>query len=360
MLKKFIKNSVTPKSRNAEPLEKSNTEKPPKYNLGMTQKLNTDLANKLKLVDKDSFVSPGSSRNNPIHIERNATFQRAPLTNPSANLIYDLKVENKKLREQNESLQERLSDMFQTLQMNKQMLKDVIDKSNIDIKNKTDQFIKECEQKDKVIEDLRTNFIDHMNALVFICTRCGHKQYKTEMGKTGLDKTRFQTNTNFEDSKGAISSVHGSQGAQNHFETFLNWTASGKAPKEVTVSKANDEIKENQEGEVSEDNSPKTFRMVVSDTPEGYGNDKSTPIEDICNGSVVIKDVTPSKLEFKSDLEEEVYESSQRYTNEENYFEFDPNMLYTHSPLEKDSIAQDLEKKESGQKNLNVSDFEDY
>ena len=86
-----------------------------------------------------------------------------------------------------------------------------------------------------------------MNALIFTCTQWGNRQYKTEVWKNGLDKTRFQTNTNLEDSKGAISSIHGSQAIQNHFESFLNWTASGKAPKEVTVSKEKEKIAEKRE-----------------------------------------------------------------------------------------------------------------
>lgn len=86
---------------------------------------------------------------------------------PSKNLIYDLKVENKLLKEENLRLKERLSDMSQTLKMNKMMLQDVIDKTTAEANTKAEQFRLEREHKDKVIEDLRANFQAHMNALIF-------------------------------------------------------------------------------------------------------------------------------------------------------------------------------------------------
>jgi len=48
--------------------------------------------------------------------------------------------------------------------------------------------------------------------------------------KEGLDKTRLNTKAIFEDSKGAISSIQGSQALQNHFESFLNFGSNGKTP----------------------------------------------------------------------------------------------------------------------------------
>ncbi len=88
------------------------------------------------LASKESFgsmYSPhqtvASTKNERVVKKgRKISFKKSPNINPSTNLIYDLKVDNKKLRTENENMKERLSDMMQTLKMNKEMLKDVIDK----------------------------------------------------------------------------------------------------------------------------------------------------------------------------------------------------------------------------------------
>jgi len=63
-------------------------------------------------------------------LPRSRSGRRISKISPTRNLIYDLKVENKQLRDENKSLNDRLSDLSQTLQTNKEMLTNIADKMN--------------------------------------------------------------------------------------------------------------------------------------------------------------------------------------------------------------------------------------
>ena len=48
-----------------------------------------------------------------------------------------------------------------------------------------------------------------------------------------------------------------------------------------------------------------TFRVVIHDTPENNNDGLKSPLEFHDDKSMIIYDITPSKLEFRSDVEEE-------------------------------------------------------
>jgi len=189
-----------------------------------------------------------------------------------------------------------------------------------------------------------------MNALKFTWEQWGSETYKTEVWKEGLDTTRFATKAMFEDSKGAISSLHGSQALQNNFESFLKFSTSGKRQEDPQP-----ENNENIDEEAVEDPdsiSPKTFRVVINNTPDNIEEEKS-PLEYQDGESVIVYDITPSKLEFKSDIDEE--NENKIVTTDDNGMPFNPNDLY--HLLSPDLKQKTLKEKD---KNVNVSHIEDY
>lgn len=52
-----------------------------------------------------------------------------------------------------------------------------------------------------------------------------------------------------------------------------------------------------------ENMSPRTYRVDITDSPETL-KDPTTPVDQE-EGSMIINDLTPSKLEFKSDLDDD-------------------------------------------------------
>jgi hypothetical protein len=99
---------------------------------------------------------------------------RIPKVERQKELIYELRLENKKLKDLNEGLKNRLSDVSHTSRSNKELLIEMSDKFNAQlivnhklIAKKTEQYENMSKQKDEIIHKLRENFDLHMNALKF-------------------------------------------------------------------------------------------------------------------------------------------------------------------------------------------------
>ena len=164
----------------------------------------------------------------------------------------------------------RLADLSQALKSNKELLIEMSDKFNVQLAINQKTLAKKAEkieriskEKDEIIEKLRSNFAMHMNALKFTCQKCGSCQFKTELWKDGLDKTRFNTNAHLQDSEGnnKLTSV-GSKILQSHFESFCDIFGSNKKD----ISPIGKESSQPQYDE--NDTSLKTFRVIIKETPD--------------------------------------------------------------------------------------------
>lgn len=215
-------------------------------------------------------------------------------------LIYDLRLENSKLKEENEKMKNQISDLSTALKSNKDLLIEMSDKFNAqlainhkNLEKKIEQIRQIGREKDEIIEKLRSNFAMHMNALIFTCEKCGSSQFKTEIWKEGLDKTRFTSKVAGSDN--APSAIYGSNALKNHFESFWQWVGSSQKEK-----KDKSEIEEESEA----NKSLRTFRLVMTDSPN-----KNVPQSCLDqyehDGSVIVRDVSPMQLRFTSENNEE-------------------------------------------------------
>lgn len=211
-------------------------------------------------------------------------------------IIYQLKIENQKIKEQNEVLKGRLYDVSEALKSNKELLLEMSDKFNAqlalnhkNLSKKTEQLKEITKEKDDIIQKLRSNFALHMEALKFTCRICGSSQFKTEVWKDCLDKTRLMSDTNIKDSEGQGTTDWGSKTLQNHIDSFCEWI--GSARKEHPP-------------EEDPDTSLKTFRVVINDNVPDKSQldwlDKSA--NDL---SVIVHNWSPAKLQFHAGDEDD-------------------------------------------------------
>lgn len=210
-----------------------------------------------------------------------------------------------KLKTSTEEYKNRVADLSQALKSNKEMIWNVIEmseklKSQLvstqkSLNIKTQQLERMGKEKDEIIEKLRSNFAMHMNALKFTCQTWGSWQFKTEVWKDGLDKTRFNTNAHLQDSEGNKFTSAGSKILQSHFESFCDMFGSNK--KEVSPIDKQDSCPD----EVN-DTSLKTYRVIVKETHDD--KDQFNFVDALeQDGSVLINDFSPTKIQYTSENE---------------------------------------------------------
>lgn len=229
---------------------------------------------------------------------------RIPKVERQKELIYELRLENKKLKDLNEGLKNRLSDVSHTSRSNKELLIEMSDKFNAQlivnhklIAKKTEQYENMSKQKDEIIHKLRENFDLHMNALKFTWKRCGRCEYKTELWKDGLDKLRIHSQVAGKNSQNTRTAADSKTIKDNFFSIY----GSDESKFDVSGTKGiNEDLDEEKD---NNDTTLKTFRIIVNDTSEAKNPLDKWGYEDN-DGTVIVYDVSPAKLWFTSENDE--------------------------------------------------------